>query len=188
LQGTTIDGVNFPAFPVTGNSQGPTCPLVLPMPSGITSNYSYNGFGPAAGAPCAFACHFDQNSAPGTGTDFYALARSTIGTTYQVNLRFDLVKAAVNQVITAMRTANLPINNLNVGIFWFADILTQVYPTSGEAGDDWATALTSVGGPSNVANGADTGIPPYVGANGGNTDFPTVMADLARTLTRAGTG
>jgi hypothetical protein len=159
------------------------------MPSGGTAaNLNHNGYAPEAGPPCAFACHFDTSSAAGTGNDFYALARSTIGTSYQVNLRFDLVKSAVNQVITAMQTDNLPINNLNVGIFWFADLLQQVYPASGEAGHDWATALANVGGPATVANGADTGIQPYVGANGGNTDFPAIMSTLASTLTPAGNG
>lgn len=189
LPATTLEGVNFPAFPVTNANPGPSCTSVVPMPPNATAaNYIHNGFSPAAGAPCAFACHFDTKSAAGTGNDYYALARSTIGTSYQVSLRFDLVKSAVNQVITTMEADNLPINNLNVGIFWFADILTRVYPGSGEAANGWATALAAVGGPSGVANGADTGIPPYVGANGGNTNFPTIMADLAATLTPSGNG
>jgi Flp pilus assembly protein TadG len=191
LAATTLDGVNYPSFPATNQNPGPSCPLVVPMPAGETAgdtNYLHKGFSPAAGAPCAFACHFDTSSAAGAGNDFYALARSTIGTPYQVNLRFDLVKSAVKQVITTMQTDNLPINNLNVGIFWFADILRRVYPASGEAGGDWATALADVGGPASVPNGPDTGIQPYVGANGGNTDFPTIMTTLAGTLTAAGNG
>jgi hypothetical protein len=117
------------------------------------------------------------------------LARSTIGTPYQVTLRFDQVKTAVKQVITSMQAQNLPaLNNLKVGIFWFADILRQVYPASGEASNDWATAIADVGGPASVANGPDTGIPPYVGANGGNTDFSAIMTSLASKLTASGTG
>jgi hypothetical protein len=156
---------------------------VVPVPpGGNATNYIHSGFPPAAGPPCAFACHFDTTKAPGLGSDFYALARSN-----NVVLRFDLVKSAVNQVISTMQTDNLPsINNLNVGIFWFADILTRVYPASGEAGNNWAAALADVGGP--VPGEADTGIPPYVGANGGNTDFPTIMASLASKLTPAGNG
>jgi Flp pilus assembly protein TadG len=192
LVATTLDSVSYPAFPVTGKNPGPSCPSVVPMPRGETAgdtNYNHKGFAPAAGAPCAFACHFDTTSPAGTGNDYYALARSTIGTPYQVNLRFDLVKSAVKQVVSAMQTDNLPINNLKVGIFWFADILTKVYPTDGtEASNDWATVLADVGGPATVANGADTGIQPYVGANGGNTDFPTIMTDLGLTLTASGTG
>jgi hypothetical protein len=189
--GTTLGGVSYPNFPASGNQpSGVICPTLLPQPSPTTPNYSYAGYSPAAGAPCAFACHFDSNSQPGTGTDFYALARGTIGTSYQVTLRFDQVKAAVNQVITAMQNDNLPaLNNLNLGLFWFADVVNQVYPTDGtEAGHDWATATTLVGGPANVAYGPDTGIPPYVGANGGNTDFPAIMSSLASTLTASGTG
>jgi Flp pilus assembly protein TadG len=189
LSATTLDGITFPAFPATNKNPGPSCPSVVPMPPGGTlANYNHNGFSPAAGAPCAFACHFDTSSAAGTGNDFYAVARSTIGTPYQVNLRFDLVKSAVKQVITTMQSDNLPINNLNVGIFWFADILRQVYPASGEASNDWATALADVGGPATVANGPDTGIQPYVGANGGNTNFSSIMTTLASTLTAAGNG
>jgi hypothetical protein len=190
LPATTLDGVNYRAFPVTNANPGPSCASVVPMPANwTTATYNHSGVPPAAGAPCAFACHFDTKSAAGTGKDYYALARSTIGTPYQVNLRFDLVKAAVKQVITTMQMDNLPINNLNVGIFWFADILTRVYPkTSGEAGNDWVTALADVGGPSTVANGADTGIQPYVGANGGNTDFSAIMATLQTTLSASGDG
>ena len=190
LQGETLGSISYPNFPATGAQPSTTiCPSLLPKPTPTTPAYSYNGYSPVAGPPCAFACHFDSRSAPGTGTDFYALARSTIGTSYQVTLRFDQVKAAVKQVITSMQADNLvAVNNLKVGIFWFADVLNQVYPSSGEAGNDWTTAIADVGGPASVANGADTGIPPYVGANGGNTDFTSVMSSLASTLTAAGTG
>ncbi len=174
----TIDGVSYPAFPV---GAAPNCPfsLVVPKPpQGTAANYIHNGFQPVAGPPCAFACHFDTSSAPGLGTDSYALARAN-----GVTLRFDLVKSAVNQVITTMKADDLPIHNLRVGVFWFADIIKQVYPnpsTKGaEAGNDWAAALSAVGGP--VKGGADTGIPPYVGGNGGNTDFPAIMSQLAGT-------
>jgi Flp pilus assembly protein TadG len=186
LSGGMLGTINYPDF---AEGSAPSCPSLLPLPTPTTPPYTYNGFSPQAGPPCAFACHFDTGSSPGAGTDFYALARSTIGTAYQVTLRFDLVKSAVKQVITSMRDQNIPaLNNLNVGVFWFADIVRQVYPSSGEASNDWTTAIDDVGGPANVANGADTGIPPYVGANGGNTDFTTVMASLGTTLTASGTG
>ena len=181
IPSTTLDGANYPAFPATGNTQGPSCASLLPR-------YSYNGIAPAAGSPCAFACHFDTGSTAGAGKDFYAVARGTIGSSNPVTLRFDLVKAAVRQLITTMQADNLAINNLNVGVFWFADILTQVYPSTGEAGGGWVDALATVGGPPTVANGPDTGIQPYVGANGGNTDFPTIMNDLAGMLTPSGNG
>ncbi len=191
LVGTTLGGVSYPNFPASGNQPSAViCPSLIPKPSPTTPNYSYNGYSPVAGPPCAFACHFDSNSPAGTGTDFYALARGTIGTSYQVTLRFDQVKAAVNQVITAMQSDNITtLNNLAVGVFWFADIVNQVYPTDGtEAGNDWTTAISDVGGPASVAYGQDTGIQPYVGANGGNTDFPAIMTSLATTLTASGTG
>lgn len=191
LAGETLGNISYPTFTLAGSNpaNSPSCPSLLPKPSPTTPAYSHGGYGPAAGPPCAFACHFDTSSAAGTGSDFYALARSTIGTSYQVTLRFDLVKAAVNQVITSMQNDNVPtLNNLNVGIFWFADIVQQVYPSSGEASNNWATAISDVGGPASVANGADTGIQPYVGANGGNTDFTSIMSTLASKLTASGTG
>jgi Flp pilus assembly protein TadG len=183
----SVGNMSFPAFPQTGNNPGPACPVVV-LPSQPTSGTSYNGFPVMAGAPCAFACHFDTSSAAGSGQDSYAVARSTIGTSYQITLRFDLVKKAVNQLITTMQTDNLSINNLNVGVYWFADILSPVYPAGGGAGNNWSAALAAVGLPPTTANGPDTGIQPYVGANDGETDFPTIMSQLANQLTAAGTG
>ncbi len=183
----SVGSKTFPAFPATDNNPGPACPTVV-LPTQPTTLNSYNGISVMAGAPCAFACHFDTGSPAGSGQDFYAVARSTIGTSYHVTLRFDLVKQAVNQLIATMQADNLSINNLNVGVYWFADILTPVYPTGGGTGNDWAAALAAVGLPPTTANGADTGIQPYVGANGGETDFPTIMNDLAGQLTTAGNG
>ena len=90
LQGGTLGTISYPNFPATGAQPATTiCPSLLPKPTPTTPGYSYNGYSPVAGPPCAFACHFDTSSAPGTGADFYGLARSTIGTTYQVTLRFE---------------------------------------------------------------------------------------------------
>jgi hypothetical protein len=150
---------------------------------------SSTGRYPLAGAPCAFACHFDTTKPAGTGADYYALARSTIGKSNHVTLRFDQVKAAVNLVISNMQADDLPIKNLNVGIFTFASALTQVYPASGEAGDDWAAATEAVGAPPTAPNTADTGIQPYAGANAADTDFPDTMTSLAtKYLTASGDG
>jgi Flp pilus assembly protein TadG len=141
-----------------------------------------------AGAPCAFACHFDTNKPAGAGDDYYGVARGTIGTNNPVTLRFDVVKAAVNTLISTMQTNDLPIKNLKAGIFTFDDNLTRVYPGTGEAGDDWPAINAAIGGPPTVANGPDTGIQPYGGNNGGDTDFPTTMATLAGQLTPSGDG
>jgi Flp pilus assembly protein TadG len=172
------------------NNLGPSCKGELP----VTSNGQY----PTAGPPCAFACHYDTSAPAGEGNDYYALARSTIGKSNQVTLRFDLVKAAVNQVISAMRTDNIStINNLNVGIFTFDNALTQVYPIPGcqpgtlacAAGNDWAAAESAVGAPPTVANGPDTGIQPVGGTSGnGDTDFHDSMATLLTYMSSAGNG
>jgi hypothetical protein len=169
----------FSTFTPSSSTQGPTCQGYLSQ---------YNGKYPTAGAPCAFACHFDTSKPAGTGSDYYAVARSTIGKSNQVTLRFDLVKNAVNQLINAMQASNLSINNLKVGIFTFAETLTRVYPSSGEAGNAWSTATADVGTPPTQPNTADTGIQPYAGANAADTDFPDTMTSLASQLTAAGDG
>ena len=154
----------FSTFNPTSSSQGPSCQGYLKQ---VNSKY------PLAGAPCGFACHFDTSKPAGTGSDYYAVARSTIGQSNQITLRFDLIKAAVNQLITTMEADNVPaINNLNVGIFTFDTALTQVYPASGVAANNWAAAIAAVGGPPTVANGQDTGIQPYPGGRHPQHRFP----------------
>ncbi len=195
----TADGISFPAFPVTGNNPGPACHAVV-LPTLPTTQNTYNGYPVSAGPPCAFACHFDTTSAAGSGQDFFAVARSTltgVNASSPVTLRFDLVKSAVNMLISSMQQDNLSINNLGLGIYWFADILTPVYPTGGGAAtastdpNIWANAQAAVGTPPSLTlpySGSEQGIQPYVGANGGETDFPTIMGDLAGQLTAAGNG
>jgi Flp pilus assembly protein TadG len=172
------------------NLLGPKCKGELPPDE--------NGNYPTAGPPCAFACHTDTSAPAGEGNDYYALARSTIGKSNQITLRFDLVKAAVNQVIGAMKADNISnMSNLNVGVFTFQNALTQIYPTPGcqpgtlacAAGHDWATAESAVGAPPTVANGPDTGIQPYGGSDsGGDTDFHDSMATLLTYMSPAGNG
>jgi len=112
-------------------------------------------------------------------------------------LRFDLVKAATNQIISTMQSDNVAaLNNLQVGIFTFANALLRAYPlpscgttTACESGNDWATAISLVGAPPTAANGPDTGIQPYGGANGGNSDFHDTMVSLSGSyLTASGDG
>ena len=181
--------LTYTSFPATGGGTGPSCQGALPVQA--------DGTYPAAGPPCAFACHWDTSKAAGAGNDFYALARSTIGSASPIALRFDLVKAATNQVIAAMQADNIAsLNNLQLGIFTFADTLLRIYPVPAcgtspmcESGNDWSSAIGLVGAPPLRANGPDTGIQPYGGANGGNSDFDDTMASLAATyLTPSGDG
>jgi Flp pilus assembly protein TadG len=181
--------LTYTSFPATGAGTGPSCQGVLPLQLNLTY--------PAAGPPCAFACHWDTTLPAGSGNDYYALARSTIGSANPISLRFDLVKAATNQVISAMRADNIAsLNNLQVGIFTFADALLRVYPlpicgtiAACQAGNDWTTAISLVGAPPSFANGPDTGIQPYGGGNGGNSDFDDTMTSLATNyLTASGDG
>jgi Flp pilus assembly protein TadG len=173
-------------------NQQPACKNVLrAIPNSSPASY------PPAGPPCAFACHFDTSKPAGTGNDFYALARSTIGSAKPITLRFDLVKAATSQVVNAMQTDNIPgIDNLRVGIFTFADVLARVYPdaTCGsgiacEASNNWTSAVSDIGSPPTFANGPDTGIQPYSGGNEGNSDFHDTMTQLSTAyLSKSGDG
>ncbi len=176
--------------PTSAVSQsGPNCKGILP----VQSDGSY----PAAGPPCAFACHFDGTAGPGQGNDLYALARTTIGTSAPITLRYDLVKTATNQVIAAMQADNVAaLNNLQVGIFTFDTALSAIYPAPGctvgtlacAAGDNWTAAENAVGSPPTVANAAETGYKPYLGNNGGSTDFHDSMATLLTYMTASGSG
>jgi hypothetical protein len=181
--------LTYTSFPSNGMANGPSCQGALPMQA--------DGTYPTAGPPCAFACHWDTSKPAGAGNDYYALARSTIGSANPIALRFDLVKAATNQVIAAMQADNIAsLNNLQVGIFTFANALLRVYPVPScgtlplcESGNDWSTAIGLVGAPPVWANGPDTGIQPYGGANGENSDFDDTMTSLATTyLTPSGDG
>ncbi len=152
---------------------GVSCDPILPA--------SLKGKGYFTGPPCAFACHWDSSANSGAAQDLYGLARRTIGTSYQVTLRFDLLKNATQQILQTMATDNQSFNNLNVGIFTFNTTVTQIYPFSGEAGNSWSTAESAVGAPPTTATAAETGIQPVIGGRTGNNDdtaFPEVMATL----------
>jgi Flp pilus assembly protein TadG len=169
----------FSTFTPSSATSGPSCQGYLPL---------HNGVYPQAGATCGFACHFDTSKPAGTGSDYYAVARSTIGQSNQVTLRFDVVKAAVNSLLNVMQTNSQPLNNLKVAVYTLAETLSPVYPAHGDAGSDWATAIAGVGSPPTVANGPDTGIQPYAGSNVANTDFPDALTSLSGTLTAGGGG
>ena len=186
-----------PAYPpllFTQFIQGtqPSCQGALPQ---IPPSNKY----PMAGPPCAFACHSDTGSGKlaGTGNDFFALARSTIGSANPITLRFDLVKNATHDVVSTMQSDNIAtLNNLQVGLFTFDNSLHRVYPTAAcgsgpscEAGDDWATALSLIGAPPTGKNQPDTGIQASNDGNGpGDTDFHDTMVSLSNLMTASGDG
>ena len=178
----------FPTFvPVsTKTAGGPICQGYLPIQTSGPGNGQY----PRAGAPCAFACHFDTSSTAGTGDDFFAVARSTIGKSNKVTLRFDVLKAAVISIITTMQADDLAIRNLQVGIFTFDTQISKIYPLtgSGVAGDGWANAIAAVGAPPTSANQAEAGIQPVGGPDGAGTDFPDTMTTLATTYLNTNSG
>ncbi len=152
---------------------GVSCDPILPA--------SEQGQGYFTGPPCAFACHWDSSANSGAAQDLYGMARRTIGTSYQVTLRFDLLKNATQQILQTMASDNQSFNNLNVGIFTFNTTVTQIYPFSGEAGNNWTAAEAAVGWPPATATATETGILPVIGARTGNNDdtaFPEAMATL----------
>jgi hypothetical protein len=185
-------GVYVTSNPVTYNPEVkvpqnvPTsCDALLPL--------AQRGQGITAGPPCAFACHWDNSANSGAAQDLYGMARRTIGTSYQVTLRFDLVKNATQTILQTMAADDEAINNLNVGIFTFNTGVQRVYPASGEAGDDWTTAESDVGLPPATATASETGIKPVIGLRSGNNDdtaFPEAMATLQANYltTQAGNG
>lgn len=180
----------------TRNPVGPSCAGVKGAAPGVLT----------AGSPCAFACHYDQTKPAGTGNDAFGLARSTIGggrtpcsqtttlaqlSNCSIQLRFDVVKGAVQNLISTMAADNTAGNNLQVGIWDFNTSLNRDYPSTGEAGSDFAAAAAAVGSAPSVANGAETGIQPdtLVGqASHDDTDFNGAASTLAATLTPAGNG
>ena len=150
-----------------------------------------DGTYPTAGPPCAFACHSDNSKPAGSGADFYALARSTIGTDSPVVLRFDVLKSAVNAMLATMKTSATTAGNLSVGIYTFNTNLTQVYPPSGEAGTDFTAAIAAVGAPPTTAGGADTGIQPdpfITNSAHADTYWAATMDTLKAHVTASGNG
>ncbi len=173
-----------------GAWEGPSCDPLLTSP--------YKGTGIQAGPPCAFACHWDTAGGPGgnnssTSKDLYGTARK-----YGVTIRFDLLKNAVQTIITAMQNDDEAIHNLNIGIFTFNTGVTQIYPANGsEAGDSWSTASSLVGYPPASVGAQETGIIPVVGSlgtvngqlvNNDNTAFTESMTTLQSQYLRTAAG
>ncbi len=196
----TYDG--SPACPLTGLSSpfasatlstngtpsistGPSC-----YAFGLKTKFS-DGTYPEMGAPCAFACHWDTSKTAGSGNDNYALARGTIGGANPITLRTDVLKAAVNTILTDISAKDAG-NNVSVGIYPFDTTAIRSYPSGAEAGTSMSAAQTAVGGPPTTANGADTGYAPASSLPQSgyhhNTDLTAVMNQMASYLNPSGDG
>ncbi len=158
--------------------------------SNFTCPGKVNGYTAYPGPPCAFACHSDGTKAAGLGNDLWAMARKS-----GVTLRSDLLKNATQQVISTMQTRDPAGTALSLGVYTFDTGLTQIYPSSGEAGSNWSAASTAVGFPPATGHLDETGIQPSVATIttatihvNGNTDFANAMTTLASGLTAAGSG
>ncbi len=129
--------------------------------------------GSVPNAPCAFACH---NDASNPSNDYYGLARSLVPA---IQLRLDVVQQAAAQVVTTLQTRQQAPGQFLVGIYQFNSTMQPLYPVAGagEAGNDLATALTTV-----------QNVPPNLAPNGGNTNFASAAAELDADVTAAGDG
>jgi hypothetical protein len=173
----------------TNAAKGPACY------KSATKQRTVSGQAVYAGPPCAFACHWDGSAKAGTtGTvDLWQMARSLSPAPV---LRLDTVKIATNTILQQMATYNISaLNNLTAGIFAANLVLSQVYPTSGEANSNFTAATEAVGWPpntgTNTSSTVDTGIQPMLtdpatDINDGN--IAAALTALSLQLTTSGTG
>lgn len=124
-----------------------------------------------AQAPCAFACHSSTSN-----NDFYGLAKSL---NPPIQLRLDVVQSAAANVITALQAKEVETDQFSVGVYAFNANMSAVWPSSGEATSDLATAQ------SKTQNLPTPVTPP---SNVGNTDFPTSIKALNQNVSAAGDG
>ena len=123
-----------------------------------------------AQAPCALACHTDPNN-----KDFFGLSRNM---NPPIQLRLDVVQSAVANVVQTLSDKQQP-NQFSVGVYAFNNSLTVVWPTSGEATTDLATALSKT-----------QAMTPPVTSTGtsANTNFAASMQSLNNNVAAAGDG
>lgn len=181
----SVNGICDPRY--TGDKAA--CPYAPGLPNISTSNpwYCTNGGGtPAtvngktvyvAGAPCAFACHDRADN-----KDYLGLARSLSPT---VTLRLDVVRAAAVNVATMLSNRQAFSGQFTMGAWLFSNGdprysgLSQVYPSSGEAGSDFSAAKTAIQNTINTQ-------PVTFDAN--QTNFPASIQGMANSLTPSGDG
>lgn len=165
----------------TGPSSSCTYAPVMPNVSNANPWYCANNGGLKvtannqtyylAQAPCAFACHSSSGN-----NDFYGLAK---GMNPPIQLRLDVVQSAAAGVITTLQAKEVEANQFSVGVYAFSNNLSAVWPSSGEATTDLATAQSRTAGMVTPVT------PP--GPNG-NTDFPTSIQALNQNVSNAGDG
>ena len=173
-----------PKITLTQNASANWGPQCVGYTGSYKKDANNNNIIPWAGPPCEFACHWDNaHGNSGYSQDLYGAARRTLQTPNAVTLRFDEVKTATNQILQAMQQDDLAINNLNVGIFTFNTALNRVYPASGEAGDDWATAIADVGLPPSGPYVEETGILPVIGQRQNVPNDDTNIVEAMNSLT-----
>jgi Flp pilus assembly protein TadG len=165
----------------TGGGNG-TWLTTSPVASSQASKYAITATN-VPQAPCAFACHWTSSLASGSSytNDYYGLARQN-----GIQLRFDVVQSAAENVITTLQQAlpTLPVPApFNVNVFTFANSLGTIYSPSSTA--------TSASQETAELSAALTAIENYqtpVVSDSADTDFPDTMATLATKLSNAGTG
>ncbi|MGI4976014.1 MAG: TadE/TadG family type IV pilus assembly protein [Janthinobacterium lividum] len=131
--------------------------------------YAYKGQYYAQ-APCALACHTSSSN-----NDFFGLSRNM---NPPIELRLDVVQSAVAGVVKTLNDKQQP-NQFSVGVYAFSDKLSTVWPQSGEATTDLATALSKT-----------QAMTPPVTQSGvsANTNFKASMQSLNGNVAAAGDG
>ena len=120
---------------------------------------------------CAFACHWTQ---PGTGTDYYAVARAA---NPPITLRWDVLQSAMQTAISQMQTQEVIPNQFQIGVYSFGDPasapLKTIFPDN-----------TNI----NAAKAVVAANTSPVVIDAANTDFPSAMSAFATLATPAGDG
>lgn len=177
--------------------------------SGLPSRYGYaagkcgtgwQGTGNSPYAPCAFACHTNNNPLQvptvtttehqkywwGGGTtttttvsytanaaytnDYYGIARQA-----GIHLRLDVVQSAASQVVTAMQSNEEASGQFSVGIYEFNDDVNPVWPKV-SGGQQPAEASTDLAGAATEIQNAP--VPLQANASIGNTNFVSSINDM----------
>lgn len=127
-------------------------------------------------APCGFACHSDQSP-----NDYWTWLQTARSKGAVINLRFDVIQAAAQQVVHTLQTKQQVANQFSLGVYTFNSAVNQVHPAPGgaflEADNDLAKGLADIQG---IATPA---VPDQA-----NTDFPDAMAYLTSHFTTGGDG
>lgn len=133
-------------------------------------------------APCGFACHTGSPNSDGSYNDYWQMVVNfnALHSTTPITLRFDVVKAAAEQVMSTLISKKTITNQFAVGVSTFTETLNPIYPSS----SSFVEADTNL----TAAQSAIVGITTPVVNDAANTDFIDSITTLAGDVTNAGNG